>query len=104
MTMCNLGTKEGEKSWERDGRLKSGPMTAPAEMENRVRPFQPCRAPGEAGCGLTGSVLPSSSSRGMSQPAGQPARPPHTPFGVSAHRALLGPGLGSDGYRAQMGG
>lgn len=34
MLVCSLGTKEEEESWGKDGRLKSGPMTALAEMEN----------------------------------------------------------------------
>ena len=64
-----------------------------------VRLVQPCGAPGETGCGLTCSMLPSS---GSSQRAGQSAQSPHTLFGVSAQCALLGAGLGSAGYRAQM--
>ena len=36
MSVCSLGTKEEEESRGKDGRLKSGPMTAPAEMENLI--------------------------------------------------------------------
>lgn len=34
MLVCSLGTKEAQESWGKDRRLKSGLMTALAELEN----------------------------------------------------------------------
>lgn len=34
MLACSLGTKEAQESWGKDGRLKSGLVTALAEMGN----------------------------------------------------------------------
>lgn len=36
MLACSLGTKEAQESWGKDRRLKSGLMTALAEMGNRI--------------------------------------------------------------------
>ncbi|TNN57258.1 hypothetical protein EYF80_032517 [Liparis tanakae] len=93
MSVCSRGTKEEEESWRKEGRLKSGLMTAPAEMENLI-PRAPesaglvqlCGVLGKTGCGLTSSMHPSSTaaaSQPASQPAGRPtfATLPHTLYG-----------------------
>lgn len=36
MLACSLGTKEAQESWGKDSRLKSGLMTALAEMGNLI--------------------------------------------------------------------
>lgn len=78
--------------------LGRGSIQPPALQ--RIRSAQPCGAPGEPGCGLTCSTLPSITAASASQPARMPCLP--TPFGVSASCALLGAGLGSAGSKAQM--
>lgn len=76
--------------------LGCGSMHPP--VSENVRPVQPCRTPGETGCGLTCSMLSSSTAAAASQAA----QLPRTPFGVSAPVCSVGAGLGSPSYRTQM--